>query len=69
MQALGELTGGIAHDFNNLMTVIAGASDFLLKNRDLPEEKKIRYLESIIQTAARATSLTTICSPSAGGSR
>ena len=31
LQALGELTGGIAHDFNNLMTVIAGASDFLLK--------------------------------------
>src|SRR4029453_4473735 len=43
LQALGELTGGIAHDFNNLMTVIAGASDFLLKRRDLPEEKKIQY--------------------------
>jgi PAS domain S-box-containing protein len=58
LQALGELTGGIAHDFNNLMTVIAGASDFLRKNRELPEEKKIRYLESIIETAARATDLT-----------
>ena len=58
LQALGELTGGIAHDFNNLMTVIAGASDFLRKNRDLPEEKKIRYLESIIETAGRATDLT-----------
>ena len=58
LQALGELTGGIAHDFNNLMTVIAGASDFLLKNRDLPEEKKKRYLRSIIATAARATDLT-----------
>src|SRR5687768_5458216 len=32
LQALGELTGGIAHDFNNLMTVIVGASDFLLKH-------------------------------------
>ena len=58
LQALGELTGGIAHDFNNLMTVISGASDFLLKNRDLPEEKKIRYLQSIIETAGRATTLT-----------
>jgi PAS domain S-box-containing protein len=58
LQALGELTGGIAHDFNNLMTVIAGASDFLLKNRDLPEEKKIRYLEAIVETSDRATSLT-----------
>jgi PAS domain S-box-containing protein len=58
LQALGELTGGIAHDFNNLMTVIAGASDFLRKHRDLPEEKKLRYLDSIIETAARATDLT-----------
>jgi PAS domain S-box-containing protein len=58
LQALGELTGGIAHDFNNLMTVIAGASDFLLKNRDLPEEKKLQYLKAIVDTTERATSLT-----------
>ena len=58
LQALGELTGGIAHDFNNLMTVITGASDFLLRNRDLPEEKKISYLQAIVETADRATSLT-----------
>jgi PAS domain S-box-containing protein len=58
LQALGELTGGIAHDFNNLMTVIVGASDFLLKNPDLPEEKRCRYLESIVETSARATELT-----------
>jgi PAS domain S-box-containing protein len=58
LQALGELTGGIAHDFNNLMTVVAGASDFLLKNRDLPEDKKISYLKAIVETTERATSLT-----------
>jgi len=58
LQALGELTGGIAHDFNNLMTVIAGSSDFLLKNPDLPEEKKIRYLEAIVETTGRAKALT-----------
>jgi len=58
LQALGELTGGIAHDFNNLMTVIAGASDFLLKHRDLPEEKKLRYLQAIVETTDRATALT-----------
>ncbi len=58
MQALGELTGGIAHDFNNLMTVIAGASDFLLKNRDLPEEKKLKYLQAIVDTTDRARALT-----------
>jgi PAS domain S-box-containing protein len=58
LQALGELTGGIAHDFNNLMTVISGSADFLRRNRDLPEEKKVRYLDGIIETAQRATSLT-----------
>jgi PAS domain S-box-containing protein len=58
LQALGELTGGIAHDFNNLMTVIAGASDFLLKHRALPEEKKLRYLQAIVDTTDRATALT-----------
>jgi PAS domain S-box-containing protein len=58
LQALGELTGGIAHDFNNLMTVISGSADFLRRNRDLPEEKKLRYLDGIIETAERATTLT-----------
>ena len=58
LQALGELTGGIAHDFNNLMTVIAGASDFLLKHPDLPDEKRRRYLEAIAETTDRATALT-----------
>lgn len=58
LQALGELTGGIAHDFNNLMTVIVGASDFLLKHPDLPAAKQRRYLESIAETADRATDLT-----------
>jgi PAS domain S-box-containing protein len=58
LQALGELTGGIAHDFNNLMTVIVGASDFLLKHPNLPPAKQRRYLESIAETAERATDLT-----------
>ena len=58
LQALGELTGGVAHDFNNLMTVIAGASDFLLKHPNLPPEKQRRYLEAIADTTERATSLT-----------
>jgi len=58
LQALGELTGGIAHDFNNLMTVIAGSSDFLLKNPDLPKDKQRRYLKAISETTDRATSLT-----------
>jgi len=57
LQALGELTGGIAHDFNNLMTVIRGSAD-LLRRDDLPEEKRRRYLDAIVETADRATTLT-----------
>jgi PAS domain S-box-containing protein len=57
LQALGELTGGIAHDFNNLMTVIRGSAD-LLRRDHLPQEKRHRYLEAIIETADRAATLT-----------
>ena len=58
LQALGELTGGIAHDFNNLMTVIGGSADFLLRRPDLAEEKRHQYLQAIVETAERATTLT-----------
>jgi len=57
LQALGELTGGIAHDFNNMITVVRGSAE-MLKRADLSEEKRDRYLEAIIETAERATSLT-----------
>lgn len=58
LQALGELAGGIAHDFNNLMTVMRGSADFLLKQPDLPLEKRKRYLSIMLETSERATSLT-----------
>jgi PAS domain S-box-containing protein len=57
LQALGELTGGIAHDFNNLLTVIRGSAE-LLQRASLSEEKRERYIASIIETADRATALT-----------
>jgi PAS domain S-box-containing protein len=57
LQALGELTGGIAHDFNNLITVVRGSAE-MLKRADLSDEKRERYLDAIIETAERATSLT-----------
>ncbi len=57
LQALGELTGGIAHDFNNLLTVIRGSAELLLRP-GLSAEKRERYLGSIIETADRATALT-----------
>jgi len=57
LQALGEMTGGIAHDFNNLMTVIRGSAD-LLQRENLPQDKRDRYLQAIIETADRAATLT-----------
>jgi CheY-like chemotaxis protein len=58
LQALGELAGGIAHDFNNLLTVLRGSADFMLKQPDLPLEKRNRYLSVMLETAERASSLT-----------
>jgi PAS domain S-box-containing protein len=57
LQALGELTGGIAHDFNNLLTVIRGSAE-LLQRPGLGDEKRDRYIASIIETSDRATALT-----------
>ena len=57
MEAIGRLTGGVAHDFNNLLTVIRASADFLLR-RELPEEKRVRYIEAIADTADRAATLT-----------
>ena len=57
LQALGALTGGVAHDFNNLLTVIRGSAE-LLQRAELPEEKRRRYLEAIMDTADRASTLT-----------
>ncbi|WHU04312.1 PAS domain-containing sensor histidine kinase [Sphingomonas sp. NIBR02145] len=58
LQALGELAGGIAHDFNNLMTVMRGSADFLLRQPDMDVEKRNRYLSVMLDTAERATGLT-----------
>lgn len=57
MQALGQLTGGIAHDFNNLLTVIQGSADMLCKT-DLPEQKRTRFAQAIVQASENAASLT-----------
>jgi signal transduction histidine kinase len=57
MQALGQLTGGIAHDFNNLLTVIQGSADMLCRP-NLPEPKRLRFAQAIVQAANNAASLT-----------
>ncbi len=57
MEAVGQLTGGVAHDFNNLLTIIRSATDFL-RRRDLPEQRRRRYVDAISDTVERASKLT-----------
>ncbi|WP_052389526.1 PAS domain S-box protein [Belnapia moabensis] len=57
LEAVGQLTGGVAHDFNNLLTVIRSSAG-LLRRPDLPEERRRRYVEAIVDTADRAAKLT-----------
>ncbi|HJZ20055.1 MAG TPA: response regulator, partial [Bradyrhizobium sp.] len=57
MEAVGQLTGGVAHDFNNLLTIIRSATDFL-RRRELPEERRKRYIDAISDTVDRASKLT-----------
>jgi signal transduction histidine kinase len=57
MQALGQLTGGIAHDFNNLLTVIQGSADMLCRE-NLPEQKRMRFAQAIVQASGSAAALT-----------
>ncbi len=57
LEAVGQLTGGVAHDFNNLLTVIRSSAD-LLRRRDLPEERRARYVDAISTTVDRAAKLT-----------
>jgi PAS domain S-box-containing protein len=57
LDALGQLTGGVAHDFNNLLTIIRSSAE-LLRRPDLPEERRCRYIEAIVDTTERAATLT-----------
>ncbi len=57
MEAVGQLTGGIAHDFNNLLTII-GSAVGLMRRRDLPEDRRARYVDAISETVERASKLT-----------
>src|SRR5216684_6692312 len=57
MDAVGQLTGGVAHDFNNLLTIIRSATDFL-RRRELPEDRRRRYIDAISETVERASKLT-----------
>ncbi|WP_313898395.1 PAS domain S-box protein [Methylobacterium sp. J-068] len=57
LEAVGQLTGGVAHDFNNLLTIIRSSVDFL-RRPDLPEDRRIRYMDAVSDTVDRAAKLT-----------
>jgi two-component system cell cycle sensor histidine kinase/response regulator CckA len=56
-QAVGQLAGGIAHEANNQMTVVLGASQFLLRRPDLAPSAR-EDVELIRRAAERTASIT-----------
>jgi hypothetical protein len=65
---MGQLTGGVAHDFNNLLTPIIGSLDMLMR-RGLGNERERRLIDGALQSAERAKTWSSACSPSRGASR
>lgn len=58
LDAIGQLAGGIAHDFNNMLGGIMGGAQ-LLKSKMSPDEKNMKYLTLVMDSAERAADLTT----------
>jgi signal transduction histidine kinase/ActR/RegA family two-component response regulator len=57
MEVVGQLAGGVAHEANNQMTVVLGASSFLLGRADLPATAR-KDLEYIREAAERTAAIT-----------
>jgi PAS domain S-box-containing protein len=57
MESVGRLAGGVAHEANNQMSVILGASEFILQRRDVPEPARADV--EFIQKAAERTAAVT----------
>ncbi|MFL5401343.1 MAG: PAS domain S-box protein [Gemmatimonadales bacterium] len=57
MEVVGQLAGGVAHEANNQMTVVLGATEFLLARTDLAEVAR-KDLEQIRGAAERTAAIT-----------
>ncbi len=57
MESVGRLAGGVAHESNNQMSVIIGATDFILRLPDLPEAVRID-VEHVRRAADRTAAIT-----------
>ena len=56
LESIGQLAGGIAHDFNNMLGGIIGGAE-LLSPKIKPGTEEMEYLQMIIESADRASSL------------
>jgi PAS domain S-box-containing protein len=58
MESVGRLAGGVAHEANNQMSVVLGASDFLLRMTDLPEavRTEVEFMQKAAERTAAVTS-------------
>ncbi len=57
MESVGRLAGGVAHEANNQMSVVLGATHFLLRRNDLPPDARAD-VEQIRNAAERTASVT-----------
>jgi len=57
LEAVGALAGGIAHEFNNLLQAIGGYTRYAMEELK-PEDQPYKDLESVLQAADRAATLT-----------
>lgn len=58
MEAVGQLTGGIAHDFNNMLAIVVGGVELALRRLVEAPDRARHHLESALDGAHRATTLT-----------
>jgi PAS domain S-box-containing protein len=57
MESIGRLAGGVAHEANNQMSVVIGATDFILRRSDLPPAVR-SDVESVRRAAERTAAVT-----------
>ena len=57
MEVVGQLAGGMAHEANNQMSVVLGATEFILRRADVPPE--VRQDAEYIRAAAERTAAIT----------
>jgi two-component system, cell cycle sensor histidine kinase and response regulator CckA len=57
LESVGRLAGGMAHEVNNQMTVVLGATDFILRRSDIPADARadVQFIRDAAQRSAGIT--------------